>query len=340
MIEFIGVGKKFFNGETSVEALKDITLRIPDKSIFGIIGYSGAGKSTLLRMVNRLETPTSGKVLVDGEDVSSYDENGLRSFRKKIGMIFQHFNLLENRTVEQNVMLPFILSHAEKTEAKKRVSQLLDFVGLSQKAFSYPSELSGGQKQRVGIARALALNPSVLLCDEATSALDPKTTQSILSLIQKVNAELGVTVLMITHQMNVIQSVCTHVAVLDRGRLVEQGGVRDVFGNPQASETQDFVRTIINDRLPESVKSVIRSYKGNQLVLRLRFEGDAARKSVMSDAIKETGVDISILYGTVTELEGSVIGFQTVQITGTEQQTAAVRQFFLNHNVGMSEVDL
>ncbi len=217
MIEFIDVGKRFENASASVEALKNISLAVPDGSIFGIIGYSGAGKSTLLRLVNRLEKPTSGTVLVDKIDVASYGEKRLRSFRKKIGMIFQHFNLLENRTVEQNVMLPLLLSHAEKGAAKRRVEELLAFVDLTQKAHAYPVQLSGGQKQRVGIARALALNPSILLCDEATSALDPKTTQSILALLKKVNAELGVTVLMITHQMNVIQSICTHVAVLDHG---------------------------------------------------------------------------------------------------------------------------
>ena len=255
-------------------------------------------------------------------------------------MIFQHFNLLESKTVFQNIAIPMELENWPKEKITQRVKELLKFVELEDKEFALPRELSGGQKQRVGIARALALSPKILLCDEATSALDPRTTDSILALLKKINRSLGVTILMITHQMNVIAQICNKVAVLEKGRLVESGSVIDVFGNPAEDTTKGFIRTVINDQLPESVKEFLRNFKKPQRVLRLRFDGKNADDPVMSLAIKETGVNISILFGTVTELEGKVVGFQTVQISGTEEQLKAADAFFDEHKVPKFNVEL
>ena len=340
MIAFEHVSKVFKTRETEVHALDDISLTVEDGDIFGVIGFSGAGKSTLIRMVNKLEVPTVGRVLIDGRDVASYPKQELRSFRHNIGMIFQHFNLLESRTVEQNIAMPLQLIHEKKDVIAARVQKMLRFVELEDKAKAYPSQLSGGQKQRVGIARALATEPSILLCDEATSALDPRTTESILQLLTKVNRELNVTILMITHQMNVIQQVCNKVAVLESGKIVEQGRVIDVFGNPQSDVTKGFVRTVINDRIPDEMLAHLRAYQGAQRVLRLRFDGQNADDPVMSDAIKETGANISIICGIVTELEGRIIGFQTVQITGTQEQVAACESYLDKRNVGKQVITL
>ena len=339
MIEFKNIYKTFKTKDAEVHALQNVSLNIEKGDIFGVIGFSGAGKSTLVRMVNALEIPTSGTVTVNGRNVFELKGTDLRRFRKNIGMIFQHFNLLESKTVFQNIAIPLEQEHWKKDKITRRVNELLKFVELEDKAGALPGQLSGGQKQRVGIARALALNPEILLCDEATSALDPRTTDSILELIKKINHELNVTVLMITHQMNVIQQVCNKVAVLEKGQLVESGRVIDVFGNPQTETTKGFIRTVINDRLPESVKKYIQEYTKPQKVVRLRFDGKNADDPIMSLAIKETGVNISILYGTVTELEGKVVGFQTVQITGDRPQLEAADRFFEEHNVPKIEVN-
>ena len=340
MIELEHVSKTFRTKTNTVHALKDISLSVSKGDIFGVIGFSGAGKSTLLRMVNGLEVPTEGRVTVNSLSVAELKGKKLRAFRKDIGMIFQHFNLLESKSVYENVALPLKLAGKTKGEIESRVKDLLHFVELDDKILSYPKELSGGQKQRVGIARALALNPSILLCDEATSALDPRTTDSILALLKKINRDLGVTILMITHQMNVIQQICNKVAVLEKGSLIESGSVIDVFGNPKSPVTKNFIRTVINDRLPESVKSFLKNYTGSQKVLRLRFDGKNADEPIMADAIRETGVSISILYGIVTELEEKIVGFQTVQLRGSEEQIAAAEKFFDERNVPKFPVEL
>ena len=295
IIEFKNISKTFKSKNSEVHALKNISLSVQKGDIFGVIGFSGAGKSTLVRMINALEKPTSGSVIVNDENVLELRGEKLRGFRKNIGMIFQHFNLLESRTVFQNIAIPLELEHWPKSKITARVNQLLKFVELDEKANFFPNELSGGQKQRVGIARALTLNPEILLCDEATSALDPRTTDSILELLQRINKDLNVTIIMITHQMNVIQKVCNKVAVLEKGELVESGNVIDVFGNPQKETTKGFIRTVINDQLPESVKTYLRDYDKPQKVVRLRFDGKNADNPIMSLAIKETGVNISIL---------------------------------------------
>ena len=338
MIKFEHVTKTFNAKSGVVHALNDISLKVERGDIYGVIGFSGAGKSTLIRMVNALEKPTSGTVSVNGTDVSSYRRHALRDYRRGIGMIFQHFNLLESKTVYQNIALPLLLEHTPKALVQKRVTELLQFVELEDKADSYPAELSGGQKQRVGIARALATKPSILLCDEATSALDPKTTESILALLKKINRELNVTILMITHQMNVIQQICNKVTVLEHGKIVEQGSVIDVFGSPKNETTKGFVRTVINDQLPEPVKAYLKSYERPQKVFRLRFDGENADNPVMSDAVQVTGASISIICGIVTVLEGKVIGFQTAQITGTEQQIASCVRYLDERGIKRQEV--
>ena len=340
MINFQNISKTFKTKGNTVHALDNVSLQIEKGDIFGVIGFSGAGKSTLVRMVNALETPDSGTVIVNGKDISQLQRRELRSFRKNIGMIFQHFNLLESKTVFQNIAIPLQLDHWPKDKIQARVKELLKFVELEDKETALPKQLSGGQKQRVGIARALALNPQILLCDEATSALDPRTTDSILELLKKINRDLDITILMITHQMNVIAQVCNKVAVLEKGQLVETGSVIEVFGNPQKETAKGFIRTVINDQLPEKVKDYLRTYKEPQKILRLRFDGKNADEPIMSLAIKETGVNISILYGTVTELEETVVGFQTVQITGSQAQLDAAVKFFDEHNVPRYEVVL
>lgn len=340
MIEFKNVSKFFSSKSGTVAAVKDVSLKIAEGDIFGIIGFSGAGKSTLVRMVNGLELPSAGNVFVKGKDISEIKGNDLRAFRKKIGMVFQHFNLLESKTVEENIAVPFKLEGLKKAQYEKKVKELIDFVELSEKAKSYPRQLSGGQKQRVGIARALALNPEILLCDEATSALDPRTTDSILALIKKINRERKITVLMITHQMNVIQSICNKVAVMEKGVVAETGSVIDVFGNPKTETAKGFVRTVINDELPPSVIDFVSKYSRPQKLLRLRFEGQNADDPVLSDAIKNTGANISIMCGIVTELEERLIGFQTVHVTGEQSQIENALNYLSQRKIGIQEIDI
>ena len=243
MIELVGVNKTFTTKDLNVEACKDVNLRIEDGDIFGIIGFSGAGKSTLVRCINLLERPTSGQVRIDGVDITKLKETELRKIRKKIGMIFQHFNLMRSRTVYQNIAYPLKGSKLTKAQIDKKVKDLLELVGLSEKLNAYPSELSGGQKQRVAIARALANDPKVLLCDEATSALDPQTTSSILKLLKEVNQKLGITIVLITHEMAVIKEICNRVAVMELGKVVETGNILDIFSHPKAQMTMDFINS-------------------------------------------------------------------------------------------------
>ncbi len=248
LIEFRGVTKSFRSGDAAVSAVTDIDLTIERGEIFGIIGYSGAGKSTLLRLINALEHATSGSVIVDGRDLTTLRERDLRSVRAGIGMIFQQFNLFRSRTVFANIAYPLKVAGWPPDERKQRVAELLAFVGLTEKAWAYPDQLSGGQKQRVGIARALATNPAILLADEATSALDPETTADVLALLKRVNAELGVTIVVITHEMEVVRSIADRVAVLDSGRIIELGTVFDVFSDPQTATSQRFVGTVLRNQ--------------------------------------------------------------------------------------------
>lgn len=337
MIKFKNVGKTFNGG---VEALRDVNLAIEKGDIFGVIGFSGAGKSTLLRMVNALEKPTSGSVEINGKvvDTLSYDE--LRRVRKGIGMVFQQFNLLETKTVFENVAIPLILQKEKSEKIAARVKELLDFVELSDKAEFFPGELSGGQKQRVGIARALATNPSILLCDEATSALDPETTDSILDLLAKINSSLGLTILFVTHQIQVIQRLCRHVAVMEGGRVVETGTVLDVFGAPKEDITRRFVQTVIPDKLPETLRQDLKKDKRSFRILRLRFLGETTKENLLYKMNTDLKVETGVLFASVTELQGKILGIFIIQIFGVEEKLKEAVDYIASFGVTSQEVIL
>lgn len=321
IIEFRHVSKTFFKKNGPVQALNDINLNINKGDIFGIIGYSGAGKSTLLRLINRLESPTQGEVVLNGESLHTYSTRQLRIVKKNIGMIFQNFNLLNSKTVFHNVAIPLILQGRDNASIQARVTELLAFVNLSDKIHSFPNELSGGQKQRVGIARALATNPSVLLCDEATSALDPHTTVQILLLLQEINRRYGITIVLITHEMSVIQKICNKVAVMQNGSIVEQGEVYSLFAEPRHPVTANFVQSVIRDQLPERVASVLRR-DASARALRLEFVGNTAGQPIINRIIKDYDIEVNILFASMSEVQSNILGFMIVQLTGEAEQTA------------------
>jgi D-methionine transport system ATP-binding protein len=305
-----------------VEALKHINLHIEQGEIFGIIGRSGAGKSSLVRCINLLNRPTSGQMIVDGRDLMTLGDAQLRAARHEIGMVFQHFNLLSSRTVYDNAALPLELAGMSKAQIQERIDPLLELVGLSHLADRYPAQISGGQKQRVGIARALASNPKVLLSDEATSALDPETTRSILDLLRKVNRELGVTVVLITHQMQVIKQIADRVAVIDAGEIAEMGSVIDVFTRPQQAITKSLIDEIVPQELPDSVLARVQSLAAklpagqSGKLLRLSYAGESAYEPILSHLIRELGLDLSILHGQIDEIQEQTFGSLAVYASG------------------------
>ena len=320
MIQLDHIVKTFDTGADKVHAVSDVTLHIKSGEIFGIIGFSGAGKSTLIRLVNGLETLDSGTVTVHGEELGSQKKPQLRKLRRKIGMVFQQFNLLESKTVYHNIALPLILEKVPKAEIDKKVKEVLRFVELEDKKDVYVSQLSGGQKQRVGIARALTTTPDILLCDEATSALDPQTTEAILKLLKKINREMGVTILLITHQMQVVQMICNKVAVMEKGQVVEAGSVLDVFGKPQAPVTKRFVQTVVNDQIPESIISLVKEQKEHFRVERLKFIGSSVKRPVISDICHVEGIVVNILGATVQELQDNIMCVFILQLLGSEEK--------------------
>lgn len=340
MIEFRNVSKEFEGKDKKVQALKNVSLKIKEGDIYGIIGFSGAGKSTLLRVINALEKPTAGEVLINGEDIHKLPSKALRARRKQIGMIFQQFNLLETKTVYENVALPLKLNKVPKKQIRKKVEEILEFVELSDKRDVYPSKLSGGQKQRVGIARALATEPSILLSDEATSALDPKTTTAILQLLKKINRELHITIVLITHEMNVIQSICNHVAVMEDGEIVEKGNVIDVFSEPQEVITKNFVRTVIFDSVPEKLVRSIQSDPRNYKILRLKFLDSDSTESVLAAVNKKYDVETNILFANISEIQDSILGIIIVQIIGSPAEIGKAQSYFASQKVGYQEVGL
>lgn len=319
MINIENANKTFIGKFGRVEALRDVSIHVEKGDIYGIIGFSGAGKSTLLRLVNGLETPDSGKVTVCGNELDKLSKSALRQLRRRIGMVFQQFNLLESKTVYHNVALPLLLEKAPKEKIKQKVDEVLRFVGLEDKKNVYINQLSGGQKQRVGIARALATDPELLLCDEATSALDPQTTESILKLLKRVNREMGVTILLITHQMQVVQMICTKVAVMEEGKIAETGSVLDVFGSPRAEVTRRFVGTVVNDRIPDSVISLVREEPRHFSVERLKFIGAGVKRPVISEICRVEGIVVNILGATVQELQENVMCVFILQLIGKEE---------------------
>ena len=308
-----------------VQALADIDLTIGRGEIYGIIGRSGAGKSTLLRTVNLLEKPTSGRVLVDGVDVTALSPRELREARHSIGMIFQHFNLLSSRTVFDNVALPLELAGVPKAQIRATVEPLLDLVGLTDKRDRYPAELSGGQKQRVGIARALASKPKVLLSDEATSALDPETTTQILHLLADINKRLGLTIVLITHEIAVIKEICHKVAVMENGRVIEQGPVFDIFAHPKHETTKTFVDPVINRGIPDSLRARLSEtpVPGSNMVLRITFTGERATSPVISAISRKMNLDLNIWHGQIDEIQGAPFGTLVVEAIGNPQSIEA-----------------
>lgn len=320
MIEFDQVQKSFQVGGRAIPALHPTSMAIEAGEVFGIVGHSGAGKSTLVRLINLLERPTGGRVLIDGEDVTGYDANELRAFRRKVGMIFQHFNLLSSKTVSDNIAFPMRLAGIySRSEISTRVEELLVRVGLADQASKYPSQLSGGQKQRVGIARALACRPTILLCDEATSALDPQTTQSVLRLLGDINRELGLTIVLITHEMDVIRRVCDRVAVMDAGKVVEIGPVTDVFLHPQHPTTREFVLESEHIDQKELQQDLGRA-QGR--ILRLTFRGEATYKPLLGRVARESGVDFSILSGRIDHIKETPYGQLTLSLVGGDLDLA------------------
>ena len=323
MITLSSVKKSYKSAEGEVTALKGVDLSIERGEIYGIIGLSGAGKSTLIRGINMLERPTEGKVIVDGKDLTTLSEADLRKERKGIGMIFQHFNLLSSATVYDNVAFPLRLANADDETIRKKVEPLLALVGLADKAQQYPAQLSGGQKQRVGIARALAAGPKVLLSDEATSALDPQTTKSILQLIADINKKLGLTVVIITHEMQVIKDVCDKVAVIADGVIAEKGSVVDIFTKPQNPITREFVSTLLSNDLPINYreKELLQApVEGGELLLRLTFLGERADDPVIADVIRRFPIEVSILYGTLDQIQSLPYGRMIVGVKGEQAE--------------------
>lgn len=331
---------KTYGGSAQVQALKGINLTIEDGEIFGIIGKSGAGKSTLVRCINMLEKPTSGQVIIDDKDLTKMSESQLRAERKNIGMIFQHFNLLSSRTVAENIAFPLELIGASKDVIEKKVASLLDLVGLSDRAGNYPSQLSGGQKQRVGIARALASDPKILLCDEATSALDPQTTKSILELLQDINERLGITIVVITHEMAVVKEICHRVAVIESGVIKEMGRVVDIFTNPQSQTMKDFVTSIINMELPAGIKNLgvtNQPAPDRNMLVRLRFKGAATNDPVVADVVRKFNVEVSVLYGNIDYIQDEPFGYLIVVIMGDMETQAKAFSYIKTLPIG-SEV--
>jgi D-methionine transport system ATP-binding protein len=329
MIELRNLSKSFATADGPVDALKHVNLTINNGDIYGIIGMSGAGKSTLVRCINLLEKPTEGSVLVDGKDLGTMDKKELRAVRRRVTMIFQGFNLLMQRTCLKNVMLPLRLAGVKKKDAEERAMKLLEMVGLPDKANAYPAQLSGGQQQRVAIARALSTDPDVLLCDEATSALDPKTTHAILELIREINAKMSITVIIITHQMSVVQEICSRVAILEHGTVVEEGNVAEVFSNPKAQATQNLV-------YPEMAQGNISPTPGGQIV-RLIFNGaNTVKEPLLARMAMDEGIAASVHTASVRAVGDKTYGYMLLEIPGGPDELAkAVKYLKATPNVNV-----
>ncbi|MDV8156231.1 methionine ABC transporter ATP-binding protein [Acinetobacter bereziniae] len=336
MIEFKNISKHYELKGQTIRALDQINLEIPAGSIFGIIGYSGAGKSTLIRLINLLERPNEGQVIINQKDFTALDARTLRQERANIGMIFQHFNLLQTKTVADNIEMPLKLLGVNKSEREKRLNELLEFIDLKHKKDAYPDELSGGQKQRVGIARALANHPKILLCDEATSALDPQTTKSVLALLKKINQEQGITVVMVTHEMDVIESVCDYVAVMEQGKVIETGSTLEIFSQPQHPTTKNFIQTVLQQQLPVNILNNLEN-QNHKSIYSLQFLGTSAQETVVQAAIKQFDVSLNILFANMTEINGSVIGQMFIQLLGDTENIRQTIEFFERNGVKVEQ---
>ena len=341
MIEFTHVSKDFGSGEKMVRAVRDVSLTIQGGEIFGIIGFSGAGKSTLVRCINLLERPTSGSVTVDGKEMTALSARELRQARKKIGMIFQHFNLMPSRTVFGNVAYPLRGSGLSREQIADKVQRLLDLVGIGDKAEAYPKQLSGGQKQRVAIARALANDPNVLLCDEATSALDPQTTKAILRLLKNLNEKLGITVVIITHEMAVVKEICDRVAVMEHGRVVEQGEVFNVFADPRQEITRSFIHTTSNLRKIEELieeDSPVVQLKPGELIVRLSYIQRNVSEPLISTVSRKFDITLNIIFSDIAIVQNAPIGGTVAIISGERAQITQAMQYLSEKNVGVEVI--
>ena len=336
MIKLNNITKIFTLPDKKLTALDDVSLHVPKGQICGVIGASGAGKSTLIRCVNLLERPTHGAVIIDDVDLTQLSEAELVKTRRQIGMIFQHFNLLTSRTVFENVALPLELENKSKAEIQEKTTALLALVGLSDKHNVYPANLSGGQKQRVAIARALASDPKVLLCDEATSALDPATTQSILKLLKEINRTLGITILLITHEMEVVKRICDQVAVIDKGRLIEQGTVSEIFSNPKTELAQEFISSTFHITLPEEYLENLSDtpkHAKSYPIIKFEFTGRSVDAPLLSQASKKFGVELSILTSQIDYAGGVKFGFTIAEVEGDEDAITQAKVYLMENNV-------
>ena len=336
MIKLNNITKIFTLPDKKLTALDNVSLHVPKGQICGVIGASGAGKSTLIRCVNLLERPTHGAVIIDDVDLTQLSDAELVKTRRQIGMIFQHFNLLTSRTVFENVALPLELENKSKTEIQEKTTALLALVGLSDKHNVYPANLSGGQKQRVAIARALASDPKVLLCDEATSALDPATTQSILKLLKEINRTLGITILLITHEMEVVKRICDQVAVIDKGRLIEQGTVSEIFSNPKTELAQEFISSTFHITLPEEYLENLSDtpkHAKSYPIIKFEFTGRSVDAPLLSQASKKFGVELSILTSQIDYAGGVKFGFTIAEVEGNEDAITQTKVYLMENNV-------
>lgn len=336
MIKLNNITKIFTLPDKKLTALDNVSLHVPKGQICGVIGASGAGKSTLIRCVNLLERPTHGAVVIDDVDLTQLSDAELVKTRRQIGMIFQHFNLLTSRTVFENVALPLELENKSKAEIQEKTTALLALVGLSDKHNVYPANLSGGQKQRVAIARALASDPKVLLCDEATSALDPATTQSILKLLKEINRTLGITILLITHEMEVVKRICDQVAVIDKGQLIEQGTVSEIFSNPKTELAQEFIRSTFHITLPEEYLENLSDtpkHAKSYPIIKFEFTGRSVDAPLLSQASKKFGVELSILTSQIDYAGGVKFGFTIAEVEGDEDAITQAKVYLMENNV-------
>lgn len=328
LIQLKGLGKEFTSQDITVSALNNINLDIYPGDIYGIIGMSGAGKSTLVRCINFLEKPTSGTVVVDGKDLSTLSEPEIRKLRQNIGMIFQQFNLLMQRNVEDNICFPLEIAGVKASERKKRAQELLEIVGLADKAKSYPSQLSGGQKQRVAIARALSTNPKILICDEATSALDPTTTSSILALLKEINSKFGITIVIITHEMSVVERICDKVAIIDNGNLAEYGSVEEVFSNPKTEAAKKLVYHENN---------AVIEMKGKRCI-RIVFDGKSSFEPVIANMVLECRTPVNILFADTKDIKGKAFGQMVLQLPEDDIQGDKIINYLKNNNMIVEEL--
>lgn len=322
MLEFRNVSKVYSVKKKEVVGVDNVSLTINSGDIFGIVGYSGAGKSSLLRCINLLERPTSGEILINGKDLTKLSRNELRLARLKIGMIFQHFYLISQKTVGENIAFALKAASMPANAIPARVDELLEMVGLAEKRDVYPAQLSGGQKQRVGIARALANNPAMLLCDEATSALDPKTTVSILRLLKEINKKLGITIVLITHEMDVVKEICNRMAVMQDGKVIEEGDVYDIFASPQKILTQEFISSVVSFDIP---KTILKDVRGQ--IVKILFKGNVAGEGVISDTMQRFEVKGNFLHGTIEYIQERPLGIFLMELQGEDSELAKARAY-------------